>query len=432
MKETFEYFETNRERERAAIVTLIWSNKPESRQQATDHLDELERLADTAGADVLLRLTQEKDPPDGATYLGKGKVAELKSHVEMLELQLVLFDDDLSPVQVRNLEKELGIKVLDRAGLILDIFASRARTREAKTQIELAQLEYFLPRLTRQWTHLSKQYGGIGTKGPGETQIETDRRLIQSRIAKLKEKLVQIDRQSETRREGRNDELARLALVGYTNAGKSSLLNALASSEVFVEDRLFATLDATTRSVDVPVNRKILLTDTVGFIRKLPAKLVASFRSTLREVEDADVLLHVVDASSKDIEEHIVVVNETLKDLKVEDKPVILVFNKTDLVPLDERDKLTYIAQKYQHSVLVSAERGYGVASLKEEIANLLTEASSEMTVEVPVAHYEIASRLHELAEVKEREYTEKFILLKLLVHRRNLARVERLLALAA
>ena len=432
MRESFEFFETHKDRERCAIVSLIWSNTATARQEATDHLDELERLADTAGADVLLRLTQEKETPDGATYLGKGKVAELKSHIEMQELQLVIFDDDLSPVQVRNLETELNVKVLDRAGLILDIFASRARTREAKTQIELAQLEYYLPRLTRQWTHLSKQYGGISTKGPGETQIETDRRLIQSRIIKLKEKLSQIDRQHETRREGRGDELARLAIVGYTNAGKSSLLNALASSEVFVEDRLFATLDATTRSVDVPVKRKILLTDTVGFIRKLPPKLVASFRSTLREVEDADILLHVVDASSKDIEEHIVVVNETLKDLKADDKQVILVFNKTDLVPVEDRDRLTYIAQKYEHTALVSAQRGYGITTLKEEIAALLTESSSEMTVEVPVDHYEIASRLHELAEVKERQYTEHSILMKLLVHRRNLARVERLLALAA
>src|SRR5258708_1901792 len=203
LKETFAYFSTNKERERAGIVALIRSNSQLSRHEASEHLSELERLADTAGADVLLRLTQEKSLPDGALYLGKGKVAELKSHVEMLSLQLVIFDDDLSPVQVRNLEKELGIKVLDRSGLILDIFASRARTSEAKTQIELAQLEYFLPRLTRQWTHLSKQYGGIGTKGPGETQIETDRRLINTRISKLKDNLAAIERQQETRREGR-------------------------------------------------------------------------------------------------------------------------------------------------------------------------------------------------------------------------------------
>ncbi len=430
MRESFEYFETHKERERAALVGLIRS--PQLRQETEDHLDELQRLADTAGADILLRLTQERPLPDGALYLGKGKVEALKNHIQMLDLQLVIFDDDLSPVQVRNLEKELAVKVLDRAGLILDIFASRARTREAKTQIELAQLEYFLPRLTRQWTHLSKQYGGIGTKGPGETQIETDRRLIKTRISKLKEKLGIIERQHETRREGRNDELTRIALVGYTNAGKSSLLNTLAESEVFVEDRLFATLDATTRSVDVPVNRKILLTDTVGFIRKLPPKLVASFRTTLVEVSDADILLIVVDANSADLEEHIAVVNETLKELDASEKPVILVFNKTDLVPKEERGRLDVIANKYAHTAFVSAEKGYGIASLKEEIAALITEASRELEVEVPMNHYEIASRLHELAEVKERKYTEHSVLLTLLVHHRNLARVERLLALAA
>ncbi len=432
MKESFQHFETHTQREKAAIACIIRSTKAQARAEATDHLDELERLADTAGADVLLRMTQERPLPDGAMYLGKGKVEELKQHVEMLELQLVIFDDELSPVQVRNLEKELGIKVLDRPGLILDIFASRARTREAKTQIELAQLEYFLPRLTRQWTHLSKQYGGIGTKGPGETQIETDRRLINTRISKLKEKLELIKRQHEIRREGRSDELARVALVGYTNAGKSSLLNVLASSEVFVEDRLFATLDATTRSVTLSNGQNILTTDTVGFIRKLPPKLVASFRTTLEEVEEADILLHVVDAGSKDIEEHIAVVKATLEDLKVADKPTILVFNKTDLVPKEERYKIEDLASNYPHSVFISAQHGYGITTLKDEIITILTESSSEMIVEVPMNHYEIASKLHEIAEVKERKYTENSVLLKLLVHRRNLSRVERLLALAA
>lgn len=430
MKETFEYFQTNKARERAAIITLVRS--PQARRETEDHLDELERLADTAGADVLVRLTQERPLPDVATYLGKGKVEELKKHVEMLSLQLVLFDDDLSPVQVRNLEVELGVKVLDRTGLILDIFASRARTREAKTQIELAQLEYFLPRLTGQWTHLSKQYGGIGTKGPGETQIETDRRLIKTRIAKLKEKLQLIERQHETRREGRNDEMARVALVGYTNAGKSSLLNVLSEAGVFVEDRLFATLDATTRSVDVPKDRKILLTDTVGFIRKLPAKLVASFRTTLSEVAEADILLHVLDASSSDIEEHITVVDDTLRDLGVSDKPMIVVFNKSDLIDKEDRERLNVIASRFPHYVFLSAGRAYGITTLKEAISALLTAASSELEVEVPMDHYEIASRLHELAEVTERTYTDRSVLLKLLVHHRNLARVERLLARAA
>lgn len=432
MKETFEYFTTHKEREKAIIVSLVRSADEASRAAAAEHLDELQRLADTAGADVLMRMTQERPSPDVALYLGKGKAAELKSHVEMLGVQLVIFDDDLSPVQVRNLEKELGVKVLDRSGIILDIFASRARSREAKTQIELAQLEYFLPRLTRQWTHLSKQYGGIGTKGPGETQIETDRRLIQTRISKLKEKLELIARQHTTRREGRSDELARVALVGYTNAGKSSLLNAIASEEVFVEDRLFATLDATTRGVELESGRKILITDTVGFIRKLPAKLVASFRTTLSEIEYADILLHVIDAGHPHRDEHIAVVESTLADLGAFDKPVILVLNKVDLLPKEELIALEALRERYPHIAAISAAKGYGITTLKEEIEKVLTESSQEMTVQVPINHFDIASRLHELAEVRERQYDDRYITMKLSVHQRNSERVKRLLAKAA
>ena len=432
MKETYAFFSTNKERERAAVVVLIRSNKESSRREASEHLDELVQLADTAGADVLLRMTQEKALPDGATYLGKGKVEELKKHAEMLSLQLVIFDDDLSPVQVRNLETELGVKVLDRSGLILDIFASRARTSEAKTQIELAQLEYFLPRLTRQWTHLSKQYGGIGTKGPGETQIETDRRLINTRIAKLKDKLRGIERQQQTRREGSADELARVALVGYTNAGKSSLLNTISAGEVFVEDRLFATLDATTRAVGLSHGRKILLTDTVGFIRKLPPKLIASFRTTLAEVELADILLHVVDVNHSDLDDHIAVVEQTLESLNAHGKPVIMVFNKTDLVPKEDRHKFEELKGHYKHCVFISASKGVGITALKEEIEKVIGESSSEMTVVVPLDHFEIASRLHELAEVKDRKFGDTSVTMTLSVHHRNLERVERLLALAA
>ena len=432
MKETVKNFSTHKPREKAAIVALIRSNKEQARLSAKEHLDELERLADTAGADVLLRMTQERPLPEGATYLGKGKVAELKTHVEMLELQLVIFDDDLSPVQVRNLEIELKVKVLDRSGIILDIFATRARTREAKTQIELAQLEYFLPRLTRQWTHLSKQYGGIGTKGPGETQIETDRRIIKTRILTLKEKLAGISKQQTTRREGSNDEMTRIALVGYTNAGKSSLLNILSKGEVFVEDRLFATLDATTRAVGLSHGRKVLVTDTVGFIRKLPPKLVASFRSTLAEIENADVLLHTVDASHSDLAEHIEVVEKTLADLGASGKPVILVLNKIDLLPKEDPPTFDEIRHRYPHIVMISAYKGYGITTLKEEIEKVIGEASSEMKVKVPISRYEIASRLHELADVRERKFTGKYVTLTLWVHHRNRERVQRLLALAA
>lgn len=434
MKESFRYFETHKARERAAIVTLIRANDEESRAEALEHLSELALLADTAGADVLYRMTQERPTPDVALYLGKGKVEELKKHIEMLEIQLVLFDDDLSPVQIRNLEKEVGVKILDRSGLILDIFASRARTREAKTQIELAQLEYLLPRLTRAWTHLSKQMGGIGTKGPGETQIETDRRLVKTRISHLKEKLGEIERQHRTRREGRSDELTRIALVGYTNVGKSSLLNTIAAgaSDVFVENRLFATLDATTRSMQLSHGRHALATDTVGFIRKLPPRLIASFRTTLREVEEADILLHVVDIASPQFEEQIEVVQHTLHELGASTTPTIMVFNKIDALADDRRYIIQELREQYPHAVFISAERGIGIEQLKNEIEKVITESSFEITVEIPLAHYDIASRLHELGEVAERIFTDTHVRLKLRVHTRNKERVERLLATAA
>lgn len=435
MKETFQFFETHKLRERCALVAIIPESDEPTRRTSQEHLEELALLADTAGADVLMRITQERPKPDVALYLGKGKVEELKHHVQMLDLNLVIFDDDLSPVQVRNLERELEVKILDRSGLILDIFASRARSREAKTQIELAQLEYMLPRLTRAWTHLSKQFGGIGTKGPGETQIETDRRLIGTRIIHLKEKLREIEKQQVTRRLSRPNELTRIALVGYTNVGKSSLLNVLAAdkrSEVFVEDRLFATLDATTRATELSHGRKALVTDTVGFIRKLPAKLVASFRTTLSEVSDADILLHVVDVNSAQFEEQMQVVDATLKDLNAADKPTIIVFNKIDLLRDEERQALQGLRARYPHTAFVSAGRGIGINRLKEEIERVITEGSFEITVEIPLSHYEIASRLHELGEVRDRIFSDTHVRLTLRVHSRNRERVERLLATAA
>lgn len=434
MRESFKFFETHKARERAAIVTLIRASDEYTRRESLEHLSELALLADTAGADVLYRMTQERPLPDVALYLGKGKVEELKRQVEMLEIQLAIFDDELSPVQIRNLERELNIKILDRSSLILDIFASRARTREAKTQIELAQLEYLLPRLTRAWTHLSKQHGGIGTKGPGETQIETDRRLVKTRISHLKEKLGEIERQHATRRSGRSDELTRVALVGYTNAGKSSLINTLTSgdSNVFVENRLFATLDATTRSVEFAHGRRALVTDTVGFIRKLPPKLIASFRTTLSEVQEADVLLHVVDIANAQFEEQIEVVNQTLHDLGSHLKPTIMVFNKLDALDEEKKYLLTELRARYPHAVFISAERGIGIEKLKDEIEKVITESSFELTVEIPIAHYDIASRLHELGEVRERIFSETHVRLRLRVHVRNKERVERLLATAA
>ena len=305
-----------------------------ARKSLDEHLRELERLADTAGAVVVGELTQQLDRPHPGTYLGKGKLDELKSMVRDRDASLIIFDDELTPSQGNTVEQTIGTRVVDRAELILDIFATRARSSEAKMQVELAQLEYTLPRLTRMWTHLEKFRGGIGMRGPGETQLETDRRLINHRIKLLKERLVHVQQNRAVQRQSRTGSF-KASLVGYTNAGKSSILRGMTgSADVHVEDRLFATLDPLTREVDLGENARVLLTDTVGFIRKLPHHLVASFRATLEETRDADLLLHVVDASHPLWEEQRLVVDQVLLDLGLHEQPVLLVFNKTDL--LDE------------------------------------------------------------------------------------------------
>ncbi|MFL5618880.1 MAG: GTPase HflX [Gemmatimonadaceae bacterium] len=305
-----------------------------ARKSLDEHLRELERLADTAGAVVVGELTQQLDRPHPGTYLGKGKLDELKSMVRDKDASLIIFDDELTPSQGNTVEQTIGTRVVDRAELILDIFATRARSSEAKMQVELAQLEYTLPRLTRMWTHLEKFRGGIGMRGPGETQLETDRRLINHRIKLLKERLVHVQQNRAVQRQSRAG-VFKASLVGYTNAGKSSILRGMTgSADVLVEDRLFATLDPLTREVDLGENARVLLTDTVGFIRKLPHHLVASFRATLEETRDADLLLHVVDASHPLWEEQRLVVDQVLLDLGLHEQPVLLVFNKTDL--LDE------------------------------------------------------------------------------------------------
>lgn len=297
-------------------------------ETAHEYLDELEFLAETAGAVTDQKFLQKLPMPNPRTFVGTGKLEEIKEYIQTYEIGLVIFDDELSPSQLRNIERELECKVLDRNILILDIFASRARTSHAKTQVELAQLQYMLPRLTRMWTHLERQKGGIGMRGPGESQIETDRRIIQTRIALMKEKLKEIDKQMAVQRSNRG-QLVRVALVGYTNVGKSTLMNVLSKSEVFAENKLFATLDTTVRKVVID-NLPFLLTDTVGFIRKLPHQLVESFKSTLDEVREADLLVHVLDISHEAFEDHYRVVNETLQELDKTEKPVILVFNKID------------------------------------------------------------------------------------------------------
>lgn len=312
--------------ERAVLVGLI--TQQQSEQKVKEYLDELEFLADTAGAQVVARFTQKVENPNPRTFVGQGKLAEIKEFVEKNEIGMAIFDDDLSSKQVANIEKELQIKILDRSSLILDIFAKRAQTATAKTQVELAQYQYLLPRLTRMWTHLERQRGGIGMRGPGETQIETDRRIILRRISLLKEELRDIDRQKTLQRKNRG-KLTRVALVGYTNVGKSTLMNLLSKSEVFAENKLFATLDTTVRKVIIE-NLPFLLSDTVGFIRKLPTELVESFKSTLDEVREADLLVHIVDISHPTFEEQIEVVNRTLAEIDDREKPMILVFNKVD------------------------------------------------------------------------------------------------------
>lgn len=370
--------------ERAVLVGLITPQQPENK--ALEYLDELAFLADTAGAETVKVFTQKVDWPNPRTFVGKGKLEEIKAYVEENEVGMVIFDDDLSTKQVSNIERELGVKILDRTTLILDIFAKRAQTATAKTQVELAQYQYLLPRLTRMWTHLERQRGGIGMRGPGETQIETDRRIILDRISRLKKELESIDKQKNIQRKNRG-KLTRVALVGYTNAGKSTLMNVLSKSEVFAENKLFATLDTTVRKVIID-NLPFLLTDTVGFIRKLPTHLVDSFKSTLDEVRDADILLHVVDISHPNFEEQIQVVNKTLQEVcGAAEKPMIMVFNKIDafsFTPKDENDltprtreniplkelEESWMSKLNGKCAFISAKKQINIEELKQMIYN--------------------------------------------------------------
>ncbi|NAS10873.1 GTPase HflX [Poritiphilus flavus] len=312
--------------EKAVLIGVV--NREQNEEKVNEYLDELEFLTYTAGGEVAKRFIQRVEVPNPRTYIGTGKMEEVEQFVSSEEIGSVIFDDELTPVQQRNIEKQLRCKILDRTGLILDIFAQRAKTSYARTQVELAQYEYLLPRLTGLWTHLERQRGGIGMRGPGETEIETDRRIVRDRIALLKKKLSKIDRQMETQR-GNRGALVRVALVGYTNVGKSTLMNVISKSEVFAENKLFATLDTTVRKVVIG-NLPFLLSDTVGFIRKLPTQLVESFKSTLDEVREADLLLHVVDISHPNFEEHINSVNQILDEIDSADKPTVMVFNKID------------------------------------------------------------------------------------------------------
>jgi GTP-binding protein HflX len=376
--------------ERTILIGLV-TNRADA-ERIDEYLDELAFLVDTAGGITVKRFVQRIEAPDQRTFVGTGKLNEIKAFVNEEGIDIAIFDDELSPSQARNIEKELGIKVLDRNNLILDIFASRARTSHARTQVELAQYEYLLPRLTRMWTHLERQQGGIGLRGPGEREIETDRRIVRDRIALLKEKLKEIDKVKTTQRKGRKD-MVRVALVGYTNVGKSTVMNLISKSDVFAENKLFATLDTTVRKVVIE-NLPFLLTDTVGFIRKLPHSLVESFKSTLDEVREADLLVHIVDISHSDFEDQITVVNQTLAEIGANDKPTILLFNKIDAFDYIKKDpfdltpvtkanlslddlKRTWMATSHYPTLFMSAVQKINL----EEFKNILYEEVKKIHV---------------------------------------------------
>ena len=377
-------FDTALKPETAVLVGIILPQH--SADKELEYLEELEFLVETAGGITKQVFTQRLPYPDKSTFVGSGKLDEIKSYVQAEEINMVVFDDELSPSQLRNIERELQVKILDRSNLILDIFASRAKSAQAKTQVELAQLQYLLPRLTRMWTHLERQRGGIGMRGPGESQIESDRRMILNKISVLKDRLKSIDKQSETQRKNRG-EMIRVALVGYTNVGKSTIMNMISKSDVFAENKLFATLETTVRKVVIE-NLPFLLSDTVGFIRKLPHHLVESFKSTLDEVREADILIHVVDIAHPNFEDHIQAVNETLKDLGALEKPTITVFNKIDAFQLHEEDtgeeteqltiegfKKSWMSRHNMPAIFISATEKTNI----DEFRQLLYEQVSEL-----------------------------------------------------
>ncbi len=396
-------------------IAIAVARKGTDRSSIDEYLDELEQLCATAGAEIVLRFVQERERFDPATMIGKGKLAELQQLVSDYAVQFVIFDEGLSPVQVRNLQAALGVKVLDRSMLILDIFAKHARTLEAKTQVELAQLQYLYPRLTRLWTHLSRQYGGIGTKGPGETQIESDRRLIKERIAHLKQRLLDIDQQRSVQRKERQSTF-RFALVGYTNAGKSTLFNILTNATVHAEDKLFATLDTTVRRCQLPSGNDVLISDTVGFIRKLPPHLVASFQSTLAEAIESDVLLHVADATHPALEHQIQTVAETLETLGISQKPQLLLLNKVDA--LGNRDARLELRQRYPTALLISAKTGYNIHTLLQRMEEYVAAECIRMRIRLPYHAMKELAYIYSNTIVERRSDTESGVTVEFRVHR--------------
>jgi GTP-binding protein HflX len=390
-------YDTTIEPERALLVGLQWSRQPAS--LALEFLDELDMLAQTAGATVVGREMVKRAKQDAALFVGEGKATELTEIAEELRADIIIFDEDLSPSQTRNLERVTERRVIDRSGIILDIFAKRARSREAKTQVELAQLKYMLPRLAGAWTHLERQRGGIGMRGPGETQIETDRRIVRTKIAQLEEELKHIERVHDTQRANR-DEIFRFALAGYTNAGKSTLMNVLTNAGVYEENLLFATLDSTTRAMNVAAGEKALLSDTVGFIRKLPPGLVASFRSTLAEIREANCIIHVVDISASSFREQMVAVETILAEMNVVDRPIVVLFNKIDA--LEDDVHVRWANAEHPQGILASARTGKGIDELLERLLAVMREDRIELSLFLAPEAGKLLAELYRHGEVFE------------------------------
>lgn len=405
-------YSTEIKQERAILVA---ASLPGEKEHSEYSLAELRRLAETAGAEVVDELIQSRQMVDNAHYIGTGKLDDLHTKAAELDVQIIIFDDELTPSQMKNIQKRFDeIKILDRSGLILDIFRRHAKTRESKTQVELASLEYMLPRLTRQWTHLERQLGGIGVRGgPGETQIEIDRRLIRLRISKLKEELIKIGIQRETQRKFRSQHF-NVALVGYTNAGKSTFMNVLTEAGVLVEDKLFATLDTTVRQLELDKQHMIYLSDTVGFIQKLPHQLVASFRSTLREAESADLLLKIIDVSDPDFRQHLMTIEAVLKEFEIPEKRFITVFNKTDL--LSEETSVMTLRKEFPEAIFISALRSIGFEKLLELIRRRMDESSRVRILKLRHSNGKAQAILHQNGQILETIVEEEYSIYRVII----------------
>ncbi|MGE3166822.1 MAG: GTPase HflX [Planctomycetota bacterium] len=415
----------------AVVLKAILPDEPSEQTPGMDPLAEIRSLADTAGLRVVGSVTQRRRRLHAATYVGKGKLEELQEEITRAGARIVVVDDSLSPSQGRNIEERVGTRVIDRVELIMDIFALRAKTHEAKLQVELAQLRYSASRLTRMWTHLSRFEGGIGMRGPGETQLETDRRIIRTKIELLKEKLEEIEQQRHTQHKGRG-EAFRVALVGYTNAGKSTLMRRLTGADVLVENRLFSTLDTSTRQWSLPVACDVLLSDTVGFIRKLPASLVASFHATLLETVEADLLLHVVDGSSPQIEVELDAVQQTLERLEVADKPRLLLFNKLDVLPDDRRIDLLNVRDHYPDSLAISATTGLnldGTGGLIERVTAIIQGGEKVHAYSLPHSRGDLIAQLRKLGRLEEETYGDAAVTVRARLREPERERFESLLA---